>query len=156
MNFQLLKGRSEMYPFIELGVFFILCNWHWWWRSGSWALPALAPGLRECSVCVGSSEGRCAGAGHHTWAGPHAFWSGRKIYTYFFQYECSLWFLLWDSPTHSLAFWRRFRGSLLARISRRSKWLKICSIRAWSSFSNTEHWEKTTIILHLEKNHSER
>lgn len=39
--------------------------------------------------------------------------------------------------THNLAFWRRFGGSLLDRISRRSKWLKIWSVLACSSFSNT-------------------
>lgn len=39
--------------------------------------------------------------------------------------------------THNLAFWRRFGGSLLARISSRSKWLKIWSILACRSFSNT-------------------
>lgn len=39
--------------------------------------------------------------------------------------------------THNLAFWRRFGGSLLARISSRSKWLKIWSVLACSSFSNT-------------------
>lgn len=39
--------------------------------------------------------------------------------------------------THNLAFWRRFGGSLLARISSRSRWLKIWSILACRSFSNT-------------------
>lgn len=41
--------------------------------------------------------------------------------------------------THNLAFWRRFGGSLLARISSRSRWLKIWSILACRLFSNT-YW----------------
>lgn len=44
--------------------------------------------------------------------------------------------------THSLAFCRLFGGSLLQKISNRSRLLKILSIRAWISFSTTTEGDK--------------